>query len=293
MTPTFRYIYFKARLAFVLIQFLLKWLNKHTISTKTLVRMSRPKQAPNPPPTNLSVLLYFSMATPTNFLTRKSTTGTVPEGSNSPAKLEWKPAAKAALKKAKNYARQQQKKAAREQELVAQRTKEEADWKKILEEAKKFVIKEDMSLPKAERIKLDVTNPKKVKLGNGTDVRGTRVRIFGRVHRERRQKEVMFITLRNGYGLIQVIFTGPLAKTYDALTLTRETSMEICGELKEVPPGAHAPNDRELHADHFKIHNGEQQVETMPSPTGYPRILNTRRFSTYGISLCVERPPPK
>ena len=190
------------------------------------------------------------------FLTRKSTTGTAPEGSDSSAKLEWKPAAKAALKKAKNYAQQQQKKAAREQELVAQRTKEEADRKKILEEAKKIVIEEDMSLPKAERIKLDVTDPKKVKLGNGTDVRGTRVRVFGRVHRERRQKEVMFITLRDGYGLIQVIFTGPLAKTYDALTLTRETSMEICGELREVPPGAHAPNDRELHADYFKIHKG-------------------------------------
>ena len=64
--------------------------------------------------------------------------------------------------------------------------KEEADRKKILEEAKKIVIEEDMGLPKAERIKLDVTNLKKVKLGNGTDVRGTRVQVFGRVHRERR-----------------------------------------------------------------------------------------------------------
>lgn len=58
------------------------------------------------------------------------------------------------------------------------------------------------------------------------------MRVFGRVHRERRQKEVMFITLRDGYGFLQVIFQGPLAKTYDALTLTRETSMEIVGELK-------------------------------------------------------------
>jgi asparaginyl-tRNA synthetase len=32
--------------------------------------------------------------------------------------------------------------------------------------------------------------------------------------------------------------------------------MEICGELREVPPGAHAPNDRELYADYFKIHKG-------------------------------------
>lgn len=40
------------------------------------------------------------------FLTRKSTAGAVPEGSNSSAKLEWEPAAKAALTKAKNYAKE-------------------------------------------------------------------------------------------------------------------------------------------------------------------------------------------
>jgi asparaginyl-tRNA synthetase len=32
--------------------------------------------------------------------------------------------------------------------------------------------------------------------------------------------------------------------------------MEILGELREVPAGAHAPNDRELHADFYKIHDG-------------------------------------
>ncbi|KAF2477944.1 asparaginyl-tRNA synthetase [Lindgomyces ingoldianus] len=190
------------------------------------------------------------------FLTRKSLSGDVPEGSDATSRLEWKPVAKAAMKKAINYAKAQQKKAAREQELLAMRMKEEADRKKVLDEAKKIIIKEDTSLPHAERIKLDETDPAKVKLGNGSDVKGTRVRVFGRVHRERRQKEVMFITLRDGYGFMQVIFTGPLAKTYDALTLTRETSMEILGELKEVPPGAHAPNNRELHADYFKIHAG-------------------------------------
>ena len=98
------------------------------------------------------------------FLTRKSTTRTVPAGSDSSVKLEWKPTAKAALKKAKNYVQRQQKKAAREQELVAQRTKEEADRKKIPEEAKKIVIEEDMSLPKVERIKLDVTDLRKSSL---------------------------------------------------------------------------------------------------------------------------------
>ncbi|KAF2195472.1 asparaginyl-tRNA synthetase [Zopfia rhizophila CBS 207.26] len=226
------------------------------------------------------------------FLTRKSKTGDVPESSDENARLEWKPAAKAAMKKAVNYAKTQQKKAAKEQELLALRQKEEADRKKILDEAKKIVIEEDLSLPKAERIKLDEIDPIKVKLGNGSDVKGTRVRVFGRVHRERRQKEVMFITLRDGYGFMQVIFTGPLAKTYDALTLTRETSMEILGELREVPPGAHAPNNRELHADYFKIYPGwkaaggdEAITNRVSKDTEHATLLDLRHLTLRGETL--------
>jgi asparaginyl-tRNA synthetase len=190
------------------------------------------------------------------FLARKSLTGEIPEGSDASTRLEWKPVAKAAMKKAVNFAKTQKKKAGKEQELLALRMKEEADRKVVLDEAKKIVLEEDTSLPQAVKIKLDETDPAKVTLGNGSDVKGTRVRVFGRVHRERRQKEVMFITLKDGYGFMQVVFTGPLAKTYDALTLTRETSMEILGELREVPAGAHAPNNRELQADYYKIHAG-------------------------------------
>lgn len=203
--------------------------------------------------------LGFAVLTHTEnhkFLTRKSVTGDIPEGSDASARLEWRPVAKAALKKAVNYAKGEKKKAEKAEQLLALRSKEEADRKKVLDEAKKIVLEEDSSLPQPIRIKLDDTDPEKIKLGDGADVKGTRVRVFGRVHRERRQKEVMFITLRDGYGFMQVIFTGQLAKTYDALTLTRETSIEILGELREVPAGAHAPNNRELHADYYKIHAG-------------------------------------
>lgn len=198
----------------------------------------------------------FTQGETHKFLTRKSLTGEVPEGSDASARLEWKPVAKAAMKKAVNYAKQQKKKAEKDQVQLELRMKEEADRKKVLDEAKKIVLEEDPSLPKAEKIKLDDTDPKKVKLGDGKEIKGTRVRVFGRVHRERRQKEVMFITLKDGYGFMQVVLTGPLAKTYDALTLTRETSMEILGELRQVPAGAHAPNNRELHADFYRIHPG-------------------------------------
>ncbi|KAF1945790.1 asparaginyl-tRNA synthetase [Clathrospora elynae] len=190
------------------------------------------------------------------FLTRKSVTGEIAEGADASARLEWKEVAKSAMKKAVNYAKAQKKKAEKEGEQLALRSKLEADRNKVLEEAKKVVIKEDTSLPQAIKIKLDDTDPKKITLGDGKDTKGTRVRVFGRVHRERKQKDVLFLTLRDGYGYMQVVLTGDLTKTYDALTLTRETSMEILGELRQIPAGTHAPNDRELHADYYKIHDG-------------------------------------
>jgi asparaginyl-tRNA synthetase len=166
----------------------------------------------------------------------------------------YKPAAKAALKKAANYADAQRKKAGKERELAIRQQKEDEEREKALEEAKKIVIKEDTSLPKAVRINLGETREEVVKLGTDDGKqKGTRVRVFGRVHRERKQKDILFVTLRDGFGYMQCVLTGPLAKTYDAQTLTRETSMMILGEMVRVPVGKNAPDNRELHADYFEI----------------------------------------
>jgi len=176
--------------------------------------------------------------------------------------LEWKPAAKAAKKKAVNYAEQQRKKAAKEQELVLRQKKEQEERERALEEAKKVVVREDPSLPQAVRITLDETRPHIVKLGSGTrpkdldytaEGRGTRVRVFGRVHRERKQGAYIFLTLRDGKGYLQCILSGDLARTYDALTLAREASVMVAGEMWAVPPGNTAPGGRELHADYFEV----------------------------------------
>ncbi|QIW96211.1 hypothetical protein AMS68_001729 [Peltaster fructicola] len=197
---------------------------------------------------------YFHTGGTASYLVWKPKAEDEPEG--------YKPAAKAALKKAVTYAETQKKKAGKEKELALRQQKEDEERARTLEEAKKIVIKEDTSLPKATRINLGETRPEIVKPGSGERTkevdysspnRGTRVEVFGRVHRERKQKEVLFITLRDGYGYLQCVFTGQLAKTYDAITLTRETSLRIVGEMWEVPPGAHAPDNRELHADYFEI----------------------------------------
>ena len=218
----------------------------------------------------------------------------------------YQPAAKAALKKAVAYAEQQKKKAAKETELAAKRAELDKARQVALEEAKKIHVEEDSSLPKAVKIRLDERDPKIVKLRKGdsqpkdattaadADVeysdkdggRGTRVRVFGRVHRERKQKDVVFVTLRDGYGFLQCVITGLLAKTYDAVTLTRETSMEILGEMWEVPPGAHAPGNRELHADFFRIHSwwkapgGEEAITNRVSEGGDAQLLMDLRHLT-------------
>ena len=210
-------------------------------------------------------LLYAHIQHPpkdgTQYFTRKSETGPVSADGDPSARLEWKTPTKSALKKVTNLFEQHQRKAAKGNELAI-REKEEADKRqKVLEEAKKVKIRQDPKLPKAVHIHLNEKDPKLVKLRSGTskqDVdysegRGSRVRVYGRIHRLRSQKDVIFVTLQDGYGFLQCVFTGDLVKTYDAMTFTLETSIEVFGEMWEVPPGRHAPDDRELHADYFEV----------------------------------------
>ena len=197
----------------------------------------------------------------TCFFTRKSETGPVSADGDPEARKEWKPATASALKKVAKLYEQHKKKLARGDELAIREKAEQAKRQQALQEAIKVKVTEDPLLPRAFKIRLDETDPKLVKLRSGdsqkdvdyAEGRGSRVRVTGRVHRLREQKDVIFITLQDGYGLMQCILTGDLTRTYDAKTLTQETSMEIWGEMWEVPPKQHAPGNRELHADYYEI----------------------------------------
>lgn len=83
---------------------------------------------------------------------------------------------------------------------------------------------------------------------------------------------------------MQCVLTGNLAKTYDAITLTRETSMTIFGKLKDVPAGAHAPNNRELQADYFEIigkaPGGEDAITNKVQEKGDAQTLLDQRHLT-------------
>ncbi|XP_053670979.1 asparagine--tRNA ligase, cytoplasmic isoform X1 [Anopheles nili] len=113
-----------------------------------------------------------------------------------------------------------------------------------LEEAKKITIQEDPSWPTA----------KSIKITKGAEHRGVRVRIYGWVHRLRRQgKGLMFITLRDGTGFLQCVLTDNLCQTYNALVLSTESSVQLFGTLKEVPAGKTAPGGHELHVDYWEL----------------------------------------
>lgn len=147
------------------------------------------------------------------------------------------------------------------QKSTEKQKREEEDAKKReqnLEEAKKIVIKEDPSWKPAKRIKIH----------KGGENRNIRVKIYGWVHRLRRQgKGLMFITLRDGTGFLQCVMNDLMCQTYNALVLSTESAVQLFGTLKEVPEGKTAPGGHELHVDYWEL------IGLAP-PGGADKILN-------------------
>ncbi|KFY14501.1 hypothetical protein V492_02582 [Pseudogymnoascus sp. VKM F-4246] len=183
------------------------------------------------------------------YLQRASVTGAVSADGDPSERLAWKEPAKSAVKKAQNALDQHKKKLVKQEQIAAAEAEKEKQRLNNLEDAKKIVLTEDASLPKAVR---KTTGDKDIKLGQG-DVKGERVKICGRIHRLRQQKQATFITLIDGYGHLQCVLTGDLTKTYDALTFAQGTSLALFGEMKKLPDGATAPDGRELQVDYYKV----------------------------------------
>ncbi|XP_026488564.2 asparagine--tRNA ligase, cytoplasmic [Vanessa tameamea] len=127
-----------------------------------------------------------------------------------------------------------------------------------LEEAKKIILKEDPSLPKATT----------VKILHAAEHRGERICVRGWVHRLRRQgKSLAFLTLRDGTGYMQCVLHGNLCQTYNALVLSTESSVILYGKLEVVPEGKSAPGGHELTVDYWEL------IGLAP-PGGADAILN-------------------
>lgn len=153
----------------------------------------------------------------------------------------FEPAAKSQLKKI-------QKLWARESSKNADKAKrEEEDAKKReqnLEEARKIVIEENASLPAA----------KPIKIRDSVANRSIRVKVYGWVHRLRRQgKSLIFLELRDGTGFLQCVMTDLLCQTYDALVLSTESAVQLYGTIEEVPAGKTAADGHELKVDYYKV----------------------------------------
>ncbi|XP_021968493.1 asparagine--tRNA ligase, cytoplasmic [Folsomia candida] len=163
--------------------------------------------------------------------------------------------AKSQLKKIMKFFLRDQHKSA----SLAVKDKEEAEARlKNLEDAKKIVLEEDKSLPEALRIKIRDASFNKEK----------RVKVYGWVHRLRRQgKSLMFTTLRDGSGFLQCVLTDKLCQSYDGLMLSTESSVVLFGTLAAVPEGHSAPGGVELKVDFW-------QLIGLSPPGGADAILN-------------------
>ncbi|GAA5939922.1 asparagine--tRNA ligase DED81 [Sporobolomyces koalae] len=150
-----------------------------------------------------------------------------------------------AKKKAAKLLTQHKNKLAKQEELK-KREQQEGEQKRLAEQKK---------LEEAKSIVLDEpTSPaQKIKIRQAVEQRGKRVRVFGWVHRLRQQGGMTFVILRDGTGYLQCVLSGRLSQTYDALTLTLESTVQITGEINQLPEGKTAPDNHELSADWFKV----------------------------------------
>ncbi|KAH8400499.1 hypothetical protein KR222_002152, partial [Zaprionus bogoriensis] len=168
---------------------------------------------------------------------------------------DYEPAAKSQLKKIqKLFVREGHKNAEKQQREAEDAEKRQQN----LEEARKVKISEDPAWPTAKRIRIS----------DGAENRGVRVKIYGWVHRLRRQgKALIFITLRDGSGFLQCVLNDALCQTYEALMLSTESSVLLYGTLKPIPEGKTAPGGHELHTDYWEL------IGLAP-PGGADAILN-------------------
>jgi asparaginyl-tRNA synthetase len=120
--------------------------------------------------------------------------------------------------------------------------------KKALKALKNQLKKEEKNLLKSQKEKMDILETalvedkslptaSKIKLYQAEINRGNRVKVNGWIHRVRKQKDMIFIILRDGHGYIQCILTGDQCKTIDATNLTLESTIVVYGTIMKLPEG--------------------------------------------------------
>lgn len=184
------------------------------------------------------------------FLVRASQTGAVGPDEDPSVRLQWKEPAKSAAKKAQAQLDGHRKKLAKQAQMEAEVEAKRKQRLETLENAKKIQLKQPDWVADAKKIRI---GNKDVTLGEG-ETKGSLVKVAGRIHRLRAQKQATFITLVDGYGHLQcVLQSSDLTKTYDALTFAQGTSLWVYGEMRKVLEGQTAPDGRELLVEYYEV----------------------------------------
>ncbi len=176
-------------------------------------------------------------------------------------------AAKTAIKKAVGYIELMDKKAKKVSERTAASTTATSDKEYI-------VLAEDPSLPAAKTVKIRQTEAARAA--------GDRVKVFGWVHRLRMQgSKMIFLTLRDGSGLLQCLISGDLCRSVDVPKLSVESTVAVYGQLTPVPEGKTAPGGHELLVDHWELIGaaplGDEAFENQLNAEAGPEILADKR----------------
>lgn len=176
-----------------------------------------------------------------------------------------------ASKKAKKAAENMKKKAEKQAAADLVKAQKVADTANKVSQCEIIDIVEDKSLPAASKIKLRSVQ----------DHIDQRVTVQGWVHRLRLQKGLAFVTLRDGTGFLQAVFTGDLAKAKQTQELTLESTITIRGVINKLPEGKSAPGGVELKADYYEIvglaPGGEDAFSNKVQENADPSLLLDQR----------------
>jgi len=135
-----------------------------------------------------------------------------------------------------------------------------------IEDSKKKSFKENTSLGKAECIKSkDIESHM-----------GKRVEIKGWADKIREQKTTKFVVIRDGYGYVQCVFTGILNETYEALTLSIESTLLIKGTVVK------AEKQIEITVDYWELIGSSPSQLPFNNETKRKILLNQRHLVIRG-----------
>ncbi|EAX92385.1 asparaginyl-tRNA synthetase family protein [Trichomonas vaginalis G3] len=175
-----------------------------------------------------------------------------------------KSAKKAMEKNLARVKKNAEKRAAQKAKEAENANAEAEKLKAALEKAASIKLEEDKSLPAAvtRKIKYVVASEE-------------RQRVFGWVHKLSRHGGIMFLTLRDGTGFLQVILEGILTQTTSALTINREATVMVVGKVRE---DKRAVGGKELAADYWEmIGNAPSDFDTLTRPDLTPDLLLDNR----------------